>query len=281
MIAPLDRIESPSRLAVARHPRLIHDGPERPRVSEQLVSLIAPDSFAADQYRALRHTVDRLRKESGFQVFGVTSPGPGDGKTVTTLNLAGALAQSEDARVLVIDADLRRPSVSKYLGLGPLRSPGLADAIQNPEYDLARIVRRLDGFNLSVLPAGAPQISPYELLNSPRLESLLKEARRDYDCVLIDTPPSVPMPDCRLIERWVDGFLIVVAAHKTPRKLLVEALNLLDPAKVLGVVFNGDDRPMSSYYGYYGDYYSASGTDANRHGGWWRRFWSRRHPSVK
>src|SRR6266566_1121853 len=75
---------------------------ERPPVSEKLVSLVAPDSFAADQYRALRHTMERLKKESGFQMLAVTSPSPGDGKTVTTLNLAGALAQSPDARILVV-----------------------------------------------------------------------------------------------------------------------------------------------------------------------------------
>jgi Mrp family chromosome partitioning ATPase len=68
--------------------------------------------------------------------------------------------------------------------------------------------------------------------------------------VLVDTPPSLLMPDCRLIERWVDGFILVVAAHKTPRKLVAEALSLLDPAKMLGVVFNADDRPTAGYYGY-------------------------------
>ena len=70
--------------------------------------------------------------------------------------------------------------------------------------------------------------------------------------MLIDTPPVVALADCRLLGPWVDGFIVVVAAHKTPRKLLAEALTLLEPAKVLGVVFNGDDRPTSAYYGYYG-----------------------------
>jgi succinoglycan biosynthesis transport protein ExoP len=80
----------------------------------------------------------------------------------------------------------------------------------------------------------------------------MREARRDFDCVLVDTPPSLLLPDTRLIERWVDGIVLVVAAHKTPRKLVAEALNVLDPAKMLGVIFNADDQPTSSYYGYYG-----------------------------
>jgi capsular exopolysaccharide synthesis family protein len=243
-------------------------GAERVEIAEQLVSLLAPDSFAADQYRTLRHSVERLRKEAGLQVLALTSPTPGDGKTITTLNLAGALAQGPDVRVIVVDADLRRPSVAEYLGLSSQPSQGLARAIRDPEYGLGRVVRRLERFNLSVLPAGDHQTAPYELLNSPRLESLLTEARGLYDYVLIDTPPVVTMPDCRLIGRFADGFLIIVGAHKTPRRLLGDALALLDPAKVIGVVFNGDDRPLSNHYGYY-DYYHRRAD--NRHDGWWRR----------
>jgi capsular exopolysaccharide synthesis family protein len=220
--------------------------------AEQLVSLIAPHSIAADQYRALRHTIESLRKNSGVHAIAVTSPSPGDGKTVTTLNLAGALAQGQDARVLVVDADLRKPSVAAYLALDGLRSPGLSDALRDSRYELHQIVRHLKGFNLWVAPAGPPELTPYELLSSNRFDVLLRQARRDFDCVLVDTPPSLLMPDCRLIERWVDGFLMVVAAHKTPRKLVAEALSHLDPAKMLGVVFNADDQPTSSYYGYYG-----------------------------
>src|SRR5207245_10100516 len=87
----------------------------RSEIAEQLVSLLAPDSYAADQYRSLRHSVERLRMECGLHVRAMTSPTPADGKSVTTLNLAGALAQGPDARVLIVDADLRRPSVAKYL----------------------------------------------------------------------------------------------------------------------------------------------------------------------
>jgi capsular exopolysaccharide synthesis family protein len=221
-------------------------------LAEQLVSLVAPTSIAADQYRALRYSIESLRKDRGFHAIAVTSPTPGDGKTVTTLNLAGALAQGQDARVLVIDADLRKPSVADYLALDGLRSPGLSDALRNARYELHQIVRHLKGFNLWVVPAGPPELSPYELLSSARLDVLLREARREFDCVLVDTPPSLLMPDCRLIERWVDGFILVVAAHKTPRKLVAEALSQLDPAKMLGVVFNADDQPTSSHYGYYG-----------------------------
>jgi protein-tyrosine kinase len=233
-------------------------------VAEQLVSLVSPTSFAADQYRSLRHSVERLRMESGVRILAVTSATPGEGKTVTTLNLAGAIAQGQGRRVLVIDADLRRPAVARYLGLESHHLRGLGDAIQDPTCDLTRSVRYLERFNLSVLVAGAPHPAPYELLNSPRLDTLLGEASEHYDQVLIDTPPLISLPDCRLIGKWAHGFLVVVAAHKTPRKLVGEALGLLEPAKVVGLVFNGA-RPTSDNYGYYRDYY------ANGRRAWWRR----------
>ena len=274
VIKQLDQVSAssaPRRSDAARLRQLFGDGGEHFQIAEQLVSLTAPGSFAADQYRSLRHSVERLRKDSGLRVLAVTSPSPGDGKSITSVNLAGALAQSPDAQILIVDGDLRRPSVTEYLGLHPRRAPGLAEAILDPEFGLSQVVRRLEGFNLSVLPAGTPQPTPYELLNSRRLEDLLSEARRLYDFVLIDTPPLIPFPDCRLLGRWVDGFLVIVGAHKTPRKLLAEALNLIDPAKVIGVVLNGDDRPLSGHYGYYYNTHARQ-----RHAGWWRRAWNTR-----
>lgn len=246
---------------------------ERPRIAEELVSFIAPASLEADQYRSLRHTVERLHRDAGLHVLAVTSPESGDGKTITTLNLAGSLAQSREARVLVLDADLHRPSVAAYLGLASTRSPGLVDAILNEESSVAQTARRLESLNLSVLLTGGYQAGAYELLNSPRFAALLEEARRLYDYVLIDTPPLVPLPDSRLIGRWVDGFIVVVAAHRTPRRALSEAMNLLDPAKLIGMVFNGDDRPLtaySSYYAYYDNSQAPSRSSADS-GSWWRR----------
>jgi capsular exopolysaccharide synthesis family protein len=240
----------------------------RAAIAEQLVSLLAPTSYAADQYRTLRHSIERLGRESGLRVLAMTSPTPGDGKSVTTLNLAGALAQGADTRVLVVDGDLRRPSVSKYLGLGLHVAPGLSDVLKDASYRLNDVVRQLEGFNLSVVPSGPPQDSPYELLNSSRLEQFLSDARASFDWVLVDTPPLVPLPDGRLIGKWVDGFLLIVGAHKTPRRLVADAVGALDPAKVIGIVFNGDRQPLSGHYGYYHHYYTHA---QDRRAGWWRR----------
>lgn len=231
-------------------------------LDKHLVSLLKPASFEAEQYRTLRHVVEQMQKEAKLRVVAVTSPAVGDGKTSTAINLAGALAQNPAARILLIDVDTRRPFVGHRLGL-PKSGPGLVDAILNPEVALEDPLHRLP-FNLSVLPAGRSPAAPYEILGSPRLGELLEEARRRYDYIVLDTPPVVPFPDCRLIENWVDGFLLVVAAHHTPRELLAEALNVMNPGKVVGLIFNRDDRPFSGYYRYYKHAYKQYSASASR-----------------
>lgn len=237
---------------------------------EELVSFVAPGSLEADQYRMLRHAVEKLHQEAGHQVFGITSAGAGDGKTVTTLNLAGSLAQSATTRVLVVCADLHRETATEYLGMTGVGSPGLADALAHDHYELTHVVKRIHSLNTWIVPTGSAETRPYELLASPRLGKLLEQARQHFDYVLIDTPPVAPLADCRLLARVVDGFIVVVAANKTPRKLLGEALRLLDPAKVLGVVFNGDQQPLSPYYGYYTHYHRGA-KPPGRSASLWRR----------
>ena len=223
---------------------------ETQEIDEHLVSLFAPNSYEAEQYRTLAHTIELTNKDCGLQVLAVTSATPGDGKTTTAINLAGALAQSQDARVLLVCADLRKPSVIEHLGMDNPHPVGLATAILNPGQTLTEVVERLGGFNLSVLPAGPYLANPQEALKAPRLGELIQEARQQYDYVVLDTPPLLLVPDCRIFSKWVDGFLMVVAAHKTPRRLVEEAQNLMDPSKLVGFVFNYDDHHMESYYYY-------------------------------
>jgi capsular exopolysaccharide synthesis family protein len=182
----------------------------------------------------------------------------GDGKTLTAVNLAGALSQAPEARVLLVDADLRRPRLGHVLGLDDRNGADLVSGILDPGLTLDQIVQPRPPFNLSVICAGQTPPSPYEVLKSPRLGELLEEAARQYDYIILDTPPLAGVQDCRVIGRWVDGFLLVVAAHRTPRRLFEEALTTLDPAKIIGIVFNQADRPISSHYsGYYGGYHSS------------------------
>ncbi len=226
-------------------------------VEDHLVSLVMPASFEAEQYRTLRYyVVEDPRREKHNQIVAVTSPALGDGKTTTAINLAGAIAQAPDTRVLLMDTDLRRGSLGAKLGLADGDMPGLIDAMLDSSLSLKDVTRHYAAFNLAVVTLGQNGASPYETASSPRMGELLDEARRDYDYVVLDTPPIVPVPDCRVLEKWVDAFLLVVTAHKTPRKLLEEALNVMDANKVLGMVFNSDGRVLTAYYR---PYYSKGG----------------------
>src|SRR5262249_36056048 len=213
-------------------------------VDDRLVSLLTPNNFAGEQYRTLRHLVEKMHIESGVSVVGISSPGLGDGKTTTAINLAGALAQARAPRVLLIDRDLRRPAVSAQLGLRGFTPKGVV-AVLGAGASLDEVVVELPMFNLSIVPSGPRQSAPYELLKSNRLHAMLDEARRRYDYVIVDTPPVVAVPDCRVISSGVDGFLLIVNAHKTPTRMLGETMSVLGQSKVLGLIFNRDDLPIA------------------------------------
>lgn len=211
-----------------------------------LVSLVAPTSIQGEQYRTLRHTVEQHHEAGRLQALAVTSPAHGDGKTLTTLNLAGALAQRPHARVLVVDTDLRQPSIARYLKMNGAQR-GLSQLISDPRLALEDAIHYLRRFNLYVLGGAGAQAAPYEVLSSPRFESLSQELRQHFDYILYDAPP-LTYPDSRLLSKHADGFLLVVTANRTPRALIESALDALDSRKLVGLVYNGDHRPMSGYY---------------------------------
>ncbi len=227
---------------------------------ERLVSLLAPHSYGAEQYRVLRHLVEQTHAATGLSILAVSSADVADGKTTTAINLAGTLAQAFAVRVLLVDADLRRPQVAARLGLAA-DAPGLVNAILDPELDLPAVAQPFAGSRLAVVTAGRFSGAPHEVLHSPRLGELLTAARTSYDYVVVDTPPLVPSPDARVISKWVDGVLLVVCAHKTPRKLVEESLNLLSREKTVGLVFNNDTRPLARNHGYYAPDPAPSGAE--------------------
>jgi capsular exopolysaccharide synthesis family protein len=237
-------------------------------VESHLVSLVAPSGLEAEQYRALRHVVEQRHKNQALTVIAVSSPGVGDGKTTTSINLAGALAQGAENSVLLVEADLRRPTIGGMLGFNGSRTLGLVDAILDPSLTLASIVQPRPPFNLNVVLAGQVPASPYEVLKSPRLGALLEEARAQYDFIVMDTPPLALVQDCRVVARWVDGVVVVVAAHQTPRTLLETALDVVDPTKLVGIVFNGFDDLGGGRHGrHYAGYTPADPDEPERGGG--------------
>jgi capsular exopolysaccharide synthesis family protein len=225
--------------------------PPEDEVDDHLVSLVAPNSREAEQYRAIRYFVEELRRTAELNVLAVSSPSDEEGKTLTAINLAGALSQALEVRVLLVEADLRRPSVARYLGLGRESRPGLVDVVASTARGtLDQAVHSLPRFNLDVVLAGRPSTTPYEVLKSAALGELMTEARRRYDFVIVDTPPLVGLPDSRVIAAWVDGFAVVITAHRTPRRQIDEALATIDADKLVGIVFNRDDARTIRYRPY-------------------------------
>jgi capsular exopolysaccharide synthesis family protein len=207
-------------------------------IDDHLVSLLAPTSFAAEQYRAVRLTLETLHHERNVSVVGITSPGRGEGRTMTALNLAGALAQAQQARVVLVEADLRHPSVARYLGVPHGR--GLCNYLLEASRSVDDVLQRPASIAFSVVPAGPASSMPYELLKSPRLGALLDELRKRFDYVLLDTPSALSFPDVGILRELVDGFLIVVRANQTPREQVTDTVGVVGRPRALGLVFNDD-----------------------------------------
>jgi len=210
------------------------------QVDDHLVSVLEPTSLAAEQYRAVRLAIETFRHERGTRTVAVTSPGRGDGRTITAINVAGALAQAPDARVVLVEVDLRHPAVARALGMPAGR--GLSSYLLDPAMAPDAVIARPANVAFAVVTAGAASSMPYELLKSPRLAGLLAALRERFDYVVLDTPPALPYPDVGILRDIVDGFVVVVRANRTPREMLRDCTNVIGRQKGLGLIFNDDER---------------------------------------
>jgi protein-tyrosine kinase len=210
------------------------------------------DSPASEQYKILREHIKKLRTEAGIQTFTITSPVKRDGKTTVTANLAAALALGYEENVLLIDGDLRAPSLHRYFNVA--QTPGLTDYLSsNSKLRLHELVQDTFLEGLRILPSGKPSRLSSELLSKDRMKQIMEEARVEFPGhqIIIDSPPILSTPDPMVIARHVDGVLVVMRASKTPRDYLTKALQSLNSSKVMGVVLNGVELGMSSKYYYY------------------------------
>jgi protein-tyrosine kinase len=210
------------------------------QLDDHLVSLLEPTSLAAEQYRAVRLAIETFRHERGTRTVAITSPGRGDGRSITAINVAGALAQATDARVVLVEADLRHPGVARALGLPAAR--GLSSYLLDPAMSVDAVITRPAGVAFATVMAGAASSMPYELLKSPRLAGLLAALRERFDYVVLDTPPALPYPDVGILRDLVDGFVLVVRANRTPRETLRDCMNVIGHQRGLGLIFNDDER---------------------------------------
>ena len=212
-----------------------------------------PGSPISERYRRLRLKLDAPNAEGGpRQVIVVTSAIPEEGKTTTSLNLALAMAEDRDRRTLLIDADMRRPSVTRYVT--PQPTLGLSEVLTGAA-PLDHVLVELKSSRLTVLPAGTPTSNPLELLQSDYLAGVFAELRRRFDRIVVDTPPTVPFTDAAVLNSVSDGAILVVRARKTTRPLIERARQSLAHGVLLGVVLNDVEfTVVDRYYYQYDDY---------------------------
>jgi capsular exopolysaccharide synthesis family protein len=240
-----------------REHRVAAPAPSRGAVAVELDSRLAaahaPQSLAAEQYRSLRTRVKSAENGRALRTIIVTSPNKGDGKSLTAANLALTMAQEFQQRVLLVDADLRRPSIHKLFGIA--ETPGLSDVLMGGgSIDEALVA--VPDHRLTILPSGVIPTHPAELLGSAAMRRVLDTLRTRFDRILIDMPPVAPLADVAIASSMADGILMIVRAGVTPKPAIERALSGLDMSKVLGLVLN-DAGASGAAYGYGADGYLA------------------------
>src|SRR5438874_7415190 len=219
-----------------------------------LVSAYAPQSLAAEQYRSLRTRIKGTENGRVFRAMIVTSPNKGDGKTLTAANLSLTLAQEFQQRVLLLDGDLRRPSIHRLFGIA--ETPGLTDILMGGA-TLDDALVAIPEHHLTVLPAGIAPLHPAELLGSAAMRRTLDVLRTRFDRIVIDMPPIAPLADVSIAAGMADGVLMIVRAGVTPKPAIERALSGLEMSKVIGLVLNDAGGDAASSYDYSGYGYVA------------------------
>jgi protein-tyrosine kinase len=201
--------------------------------TEKLVVAPALDQAPVEQYRRLAAALHQMQLARDIHVLMVTSALAGEGKTLTAANLALTFAESYQRRVLLIDADLRRPTVQQLFQLP--ESAGLVDVLRSGD------TRQAPAYvtpKLAVLPAGAVPSDPMSLLTSERMSRVIEEAAASFDWVILDTPPVGLLPDANLLSTIVDGVVLVVGAGCTPLETVRRAADAVGRDRIVGVVLN-------------------------------------------
>jgi non-specific protein-tyrosine kinase len=211
-----------------------------------------PDMPELQHYKMLRAKVSQRMKDKGLRTVMITSIRPGEGKSVTSINLALTFAKAYKQTVLLVDADLRQQSIYRYLGIHSHR--GMVDYLVN-EVPLKDIIIWPQVEKLTLISGGDTVHDSAELLDSPRMKSLVNEMKHRYTdrCVIFDSPPLLNGADAISLVSLVDGVIIVVESGKTTYKEVEEALELIPGEKRLGLLLNKHAALHDSYYPYYGN----------------------------
>ena len=224
------------------------------RSSDKLLTLSAPHSITAEAFKIIRGTVLYDKNRPAPKAIMVTSTFPGEGKTFVSSNLAISFAMGLNENVLLIDSDLRHPSVHEMFGIKNLY--GLCEHLQGKK-DISEILVKTNIKKLTLLLAGKHPPNPVELLSSKKMERFINEAKNRYQdrFIILDTAPSQLTAETNTIANHVDGVILVVMNGKTPQAAILQTVENIGRQKIIGIVFNGSSMSYKAYNRYYSKYY--------------------------
>jgi capsular exopolysaccharide synthesis family protein len=217
-----------------------------PSSNSRLVCLTDPESPTAEAFRLLVVRLRNLRRQRTLKKVLITSTIPKEGKSTVSANLACALAQNIGERTLLVEGDLRLPAEVQIFGLGSL--PGICEWLQGQD-NVPTNIYHLEKPNLWILPAGSAGKTPLELMQSPRLPLLMEQLSAQFDWIVIDSPPVLPLADTSIWTRMADGVLLVTRQGISEKKQMERGLQALPPEKLIGALLNCSSA--SAYDSYY------------------------------
>ncbi len=220
------------------------------KINEELLIFNQPHSFLSEQFRSLRTRYLSLNKDKSMRTILVTSTFPEEGKTTMASNLAISIAQGFDEHVLLVDADLRKPSLHEIFSLK--QNYGLVGFLENGNR-LTEVLQKSGIPNLTILPSGKPPENPSKLIGSAKMHQLVEDIKARYEdrFIIFDSTPVQQTSEPTILAKQVDGILLVVHAGKTDRELVKKTVGILGKDKILGIVFNHSNETTKSYYHHY------------------------------
>jgi capsular exopolysaccharide synthesis family protein len=224
-------VESNPATPEALPPRVISGA----RLNPRLITATSPAGVAAEQYRALRTRILHTETGAAVNIVLVTSPGRGDGKSLTVANLGLTMAQEYQQRICIVDADFRASQQHRLFGIP--ETPGLSDVLTGRTV-LEDALVTIEEHHMTVLPVGTPSAHPAELLGTSGMRRVIESLRSRFDRVIIDSPSATPLADVSILAPLVDSVILVVRAGVTSKPAIHDAIGAIDNGKLLGIVLN-------------------------------------------
>ena len=250
--ANVDDFQSFTTLPVAGIVPHVENKNQRRKTHPALVTIEDPSSIAAEQYRILAMRVQQQCDATHARAIMITSAAGGEGKSLTAINLATALAAASQGKVLLIDADMRKPRIAEYMNLSVPVEAGFHNLLISGEGKPDRYIMNVG--ELGVIPGGVSEANPVAALSSPRARVVFENLKQQFTYIVVDAPPVLPIADSHILGGLTDKVLFVVRARQTPRELFQHAIEDFEAERLLGAVLNDVDYQRSRYayaYEYY------------------------------